>query len=73
VSAAYEGTERRALDRSQRAYAASYTGTDGNPIFGAFTLTDTPSGRVSAWVVTGSLSEARMIAWLHNYAYGFGD
>jgi hypothetical protein len=62
------GTERRALDRSQRAYAATAALADGTSLHGAFT-----GNRPAEWVVTGSLSEARMIAYLHNLAYGFGE
>ena len=62
--------ERRALDRSERAYASQYVGADGATVYGAFTLSGTDA-RASAWVITGSLSEARMVAYLHNLTYGF--
>jgi len=39
-------------------------------VYGAFTISGTDA-RASSWVITGSLSEARMVAYLHNLAYGF--
>lgn len=63
MSAAYQGTERRALPRGEQAHAGSYVGTTGARVYGAFTAS-------GAWRYTNSLTEARHQARIHNLLNG---